>query len=321
MSISFNRQVIDEFRARAGKVGGPFEGGDLLLLTTTGAKSGREHTTPLGYVRDGGLLLVVASNLGAPRHPAWFHNLLAHPLVRVELGAGSHEAVAVPAEGARRDELFARVVRAEPGYGEYQSRTSRTLPVVVLERPAAEAEARAAVTPAAAGTLAGKLLEVHGWLRAQLRQVRAEADAHLAARAAHRGPGEPPAAGLGFQIRQHCLAFCDTLAFHHTGEDAHVFPALAARHPELRDALERLGTEHRAVARLKDELVALLAGIDTVEPVRFRAALDRMAERLTEHLDREEEWLLPVLSAIPFPPGRAPAPPAPETGPGRRPDA
>ncbi|WP_433237111.1 nitroreductase family deazaflavin-dependent oxidoreductase [Streptosporangium sp. CA-135522] len=137
--MSFNQSVIEEFRANGGKVGGPFEGGDLLLLTTTGAKSGTERTTPLAYVRDGDLLLIVASAAGAPRHPAWYHNLLAHPLVRVEIGTEVFTASAVPAEGARRDQLFEHAVRAAPGYADYQARTTRVLPVVVLERSEAEA--------------------------------------------------------------------------------------------------------------------------------------------------------------------------------------
>ncbi|MBB5118752.1 cation-binding protein [Streptomyces eurocidicus] len=300
MPISFNQSVIEEFRAGAGKVGGPFEGGDLLLLTTTGARSGAPHTTPLGYVRHGGLLLVVGSNLGAPAHPDWYHNLLAHPVVRVELGTEEFEAVAVPAEGARRDRLFAHVTRAAPGYADYQERTSRRLPVVALERSG---------HPDAGGareivTLADKLLEVHTWLRAQLKHVLAETDAHLAAVAAHRGPDAPPAPGLGMQIRQHCLAFCGALTFHHTSEDAHVFPALAEHHPRLRDALDRLREEHRTVARIKDGILALLRDAGAADPVRFRAELGRMVAELTAHLDHEEGWVLPVLASVPFPAGR-----------------
>jgi deazaflavin-dependent oxidoreductase (nitroreductase family) len=150
MSTSFNQPIIEEFRANGGKVGGPFEGGDLLLLTTTGAKSGAEHTVPLGYVRDGDLLLVVGSAAGAPRHPAWYHNLLAHPMVRVEIGTEVFEAIAVPAEGARRERLFEHVVRAAPGYADYQTRTTRTLPVVALERSEPErgrAPARSPISP------------------------------------------------------------------------------------------------------------------------------------------------------------------------------
>ncbi|MEU0519197.1 nitroreductase/quinone reductase family protein [Streptosporangium sp. NPDC006007] len=305
MPASFNQPIIEEFRANGGKVGGPFEGGDLLLLTTTGARSGTEHTVPLGYVRDGDLLLVVASAAGAPRHPAWYHNLLAHPVVRVEIGTEVFEAIAVPAEGGRRERLFEHVVRAAPGYVGYQVRTTRILPVVVLER----SEPEAGADPPEVAGLAGKLMEVHTWLRSQLRHVRAEADAHLAARETPRGPGEPPPPGLGLQLRQHCLAFCQSLEFHHSGEDAHVFPALASRHPHLGGTLDRLRDEHRAVARIQGELLALLADIDTADPRRFRTELDRMAERLTAHLDYEEESLLPVLAGIPWPP----APPVPGT--------
>ncbi|MBW5422396.1 nitroreductase family deazaflavin-dependent oxidoreductase [Streptomyces sp. BG9H] len=298
MPTPFNQSVIEEFRAHGGKVGGPFEGSELLLLTTTGAKSGKEHTTPLGFVRDGGLLLLVGSNLGAPRHPDWYHNVLAHPAVTVELGTDTFEAIAVPAEGERRDRLFARVVAAEPGYGDYQAHTSRTLPVVVLERPAHEAD-----IPQEAASLADKMVQVHLWLRGQLKHVREETEAYFAALAAHQGPGVPPAPGLGLRIRQHCLAFCDALAFHHTSEDTHLFPALAGHHPELRATFDRLTEEHREVARIQGELAALLADVGDADPERFRTELARMSAELTDHLDYEEESLLPLLSEIPWPPG------------------
>ncbi|MGW8889894.1 nitroreductase/quinone reductase family protein [Streptomyces sp. NPDC055749] len=305
MPMSFNQSVIEEFRSNAGKVGGPFEGGDLLLLTTTGARSGRPHTTPLGYVVDGDRLLVIGSNLGAHAHPAWYHNLLAHPVVSVEVGTEEFEAIAVPAEGARRDRLFELVVRAEPGYGDYQAATDRVLPVVALER----SEAPPGEGPAEVTTLADKMLEVHTWLRHQLRQVRAETDAHFAARAAHQGsgePGEPPAPGLGLQIRQHCLAFCQTLEFHHTGEDSHIFPVMAGYHPHLSDAFERLREEHRTVATIQGELAALLADIGTADPERFRTELARMSQELTAHFAYEEEQLLPALADVPWPPPMAP---------------
>ncbi|MER5968964.1 nitroreductase/quinone reductase family protein [Streptomyces sp. NPDC002055] len=301
MTPPFNRSVIEEFRARGGKVGGPFEGSDLLLLTTTGTTSGKEHTTPLACFRDGDRLLVVASAAGAPRHPDWYHNLLAHPLVQVESGTEEFSAVAVPAEGAHRDRLFAQVVDAAPGFADYQARTARTLPVVMLER----SEPGPDEAPREITNLADKLIEVHTWLRAQLQQVRAEADAHFAARpaTAAEGSGAPPAPGLGLQIRQHCLAFCQALTFHHTSEDDHVFPSLDAHHPHLRAALDRLRTEHRTVGRIKDELVGLLGSIGTADPHRFRSELERMSEELTAHLDYEEESLIPVLAEIPFPPG------------------
>ncbi|MFJ8195034.1 nitroreductase/quinone reductase family protein [Streptomyces sp. NPDC096094] len=305
MPKSFNQSVIEEFRANAGKVAGPFEGGDLLLLTTTGARSGASRTTPLGYVRHGDSLLVVGSNLGGPRHPGWYHNLLARPVVQVEIGTRSFEALAVPAEGARREELFAHVVRAAPGYGDYQAGTDRLLPVVVLER----AEPDGWEGPGEVRTLADKLLEVHTWLRGQLAQVRAEVDAHFAARASHQGAGAPPAPGLGLQIRQRCLAFCQALEFHHVSEDGHLFPGIARHHPHLADVFDRLGEEHRTIARLQGELAALLAGIRIADPRRFRAELAAMSAELNAHLDHEEETLLPLLADVPWPPAGPPAGP------------
>ncbi|ARX86556.1 hypothetical protein SMD44_06028 [Streptomyces alboflavus] len=159
-------------------------------------------------------------------------------------------------------------------------------------------------------TLADKLLEVHDWLRGQLVELRAEAAAHFAERAAHQGPGQPPAPGLGLQIRQRCLEFCDALTFHHTSEDDHVFPGVAAHHPHLRSTLDRLSTEHRAIARLKESFVGLLADLAAADPEEFLGEFDRLAADLTEHLEYEETWLVPVLAEVPFPP----VAPAPEEG-------
>lgn len=284
---------MEEFRANAGQVGGPFEGGNLLLLTTQGAHTGLEQTSPLGYVRDeDGQLLVVASAGGAPHHPAWYHNLLAHPMVRVEVGEECFGAVAVPTEGAEREHLFAHVVREAPGYADYQARVSRALPVVRLERSAEE-------TPFTG--LVDKLLEVHTWLRAQLRHVTAEAEAYVRARAELPAGADAPPLPLGLQIRQHCLAFCDSLHTHHTSEDQGVFPVLAEKHPDLAPALERLRTEHRTVDRVRRELEGLLADVATADPDRFRAELARMTRELEDHLAYEEEVLIPPLSALPVP--------------------
>ncbi|WP_328582310.1 nitroreductase/quinone reductase family protein [Streptomyces sp. NBC_00370] len=298
MPTSFNQSVIAEFRANVGKVGGPFAGGDLLLLTTTGARSGRPHTTPLGFARDGELLLVVGSNLGGPHHPGWYHNLLAHPVVQVEIGTATYDALAVPAEGTHRDQLFDVCVRAAPGYADYAARTERQLPVVILQRP----EPDGWQPPTEVMSLADKLMEVHTWLRAQLLHVGAEVDAHFAARGAHNGLAEPPPA-LGLQIRQRCLAFCQGLEFHHTSEDAHLFPGIAAHHPDLTDVFAQLAAEHATVARIQDELAALLADITLSDPHRFRAEVARMSAELNAHLDHEEDHLLPLLTHIPWPPG------------------
>ncbi len=132
----YNRQLIEEFRANRGKTGGPFEGRPLLLLTTTGAKSGARRTTPMMYIPDGERLLVIASNIGAPAHPAWYHNLLAHPDVTVEVETKTFEATAVVTEGAERDRLWSRIVELYPFFAEHQAKTTRQIPVIALERRA-----------------------------------------------------------------------------------------------------------------------------------------------------------------------------------------
>jgi deazaflavin-dependent oxidoreductase (nitroreductase family) len=130
----WNRQTIEAFRAHGGKVGGMWEGRPLLLLTTTGAKSGRRHTTPTMYLRDGDRLLIFASKGGAPTHPHWYHNLLAHPEVTVEVGPETYQAIATVITGEQRDRLYARQAELYPQFADYQSRTSRTIPVIALER-------------------------------------------------------------------------------------------------------------------------------------------------------------------------------------------
>jgi deazaflavin-dependent oxidoreductase (nitroreductase family) len=130
----FNRNVIEEFRNNDGNVTGMFENAPLVLLTTTGAKSGREHTTPVVYTRDGDDIVVIASKGGAPNNPAWYHNLVANPLVTVELPGEKFTAKARVAEGAERDRLYRAQADLMPGFDEYQSKTTRRIPVVVLER-------------------------------------------------------------------------------------------------------------------------------------------------------------------------------------------
>ncbi|WP_306796361.1 nitroreductase family deazaflavin-dependent oxidoreductase [Nocardia sp. XZ_19_369] len=134
---SFNQQVIDEFRANAGKVGGMFEGAAMVLITTTGAKSGRRITTPLVYLPDGDRVVLIASNGGNDKHPAWYHNLRADPDLTVEIGTEQYAAKAEVVSGAERDELYARMVEIMPGFAEYQAKTSRVIPVFAVYRSAA----------------------------------------------------------------------------------------------------------------------------------------------------------------------------------------
>ena len=130
----YNREVIEEFRANEGRLGGPWEGRNLLLLTTTGRKSGRQYTTPVVYTPDDDRLLVYASQGGAPDHPDWFLNLVANPQAVVEVGPERYEVIATPLEGEERDREFARQVERAPQFGEYEKRTSRVIPVVALRR-------------------------------------------------------------------------------------------------------------------------------------------------------------------------------------------
>jgi len=130
----YNKQVIEEFRTNEGKVGGPLASTDVLLLTTTGAKSGKRTTAPLGYFVDGDRLLVVASVMGAPKHPDWYLNLVANPDVTIEVGTETIQATAVPLPQPERDEKFAEMAAEAPFLADHQQKTSRVIPVVALER-------------------------------------------------------------------------------------------------------------------------------------------------------------------------------------------
>jgi deazaflavin-dependent oxidoreductase (nitroreductase family) len=132
--MSTNQSVIQEFRENGGQVGGPWEGRDLLLLTTSGRKSGRPRTTPVAYTRDGDRLLVYASKGGAPEDPDWFRNLVADPEVTVEVGPGRYAATAVPLEGEERDRLWAEHTARWPHFADYQAKAGRLIPVVALVR-------------------------------------------------------------------------------------------------------------------------------------------------------------------------------------------
>jgi deazaflavin-dependent oxidoreductase (nitroreductase family) len=124
-----NRKVIEEFRANKGAGDRP-----LLLLTTTGRRTGQRRTTPMMYVPDGDRLLVIASNAGAPKHPDWYHNLVADPRVTVEVGPQTYEATAVVTTGEERERLFAAIQEKYPFFTEHQAGVERQIPVVALER-------------------------------------------------------------------------------------------------------------------------------------------------------------------------------------------
>jgi deazaflavin-dependent oxidoreductase (nitroreductase family) len=133
----FNQPIIDEFRANQGKVGGMFAGAPIVLLTTTGAKSGKKRLNPLAaLVEDDGTVYVFASAAGAPKNPDWYRNLVAHPEVGVEIGSENYTATATPVSGAARDAIYERQKAVMAQFCEYEEKTAgiRTIPVVALER-------------------------------------------------------------------------------------------------------------------------------------------------------------------------------------------
>ena len=129
----WNRQIITEFRENGGKVGGPFEGAPMLILHTTGAKSGKERENPLMYRDEGDAIAIFASKAGAPDNPDWFHNLKADPDVSIEVGTETRALRARIAEGDERDAIWERQKSDYPQFAEYEANTDRVIPVVVLE--------------------------------------------------------------------------------------------------------------------------------------------------------------------------------------------
>jgi deazaflavin-dependent oxidoreductase (nitroreductase family) len=132
--VSGNSEIIDEFRANGGKVGGPFEGATLLLLHTTGAKSGKERINPVMTFDFDGKLLIVGSYAGADVDPAWLHNLRAHPDAHIEIGTDAYDVRARELPADERDAVYPRIVEQVPGFGGYQSKTDRIIPVIELQR-------------------------------------------------------------------------------------------------------------------------------------------------------------------------------------------
>lgn len=273
MPTDFNQQVIEEFRANDGRVGGYFEGARLLLLTTTGARSGAKHTTPVGYLPDGGgRNLIIATAGGSPKHPAWFHNLVANPHVTVEDGIFTYEAKATVLTGDHRDTAFARAVESDPGWADYQAKTTRIIPVVVLEQIAGG--------PPNASSLGAALKMIHDAFRRELGLIRKEF--------AESGKS------LGVQLRMNCLTLCEGLSFHHTAEDTGIFPAIASRFPESAATVEQLKSEHVKIAALIAELEK---AVNMQDMHLARPTVESLIEELETHLAYEEQQLIPLVDA------------------------
>ena len=130
----WNTAIIEEFRANAGRVGGPFAGKTLLILHTVGAKSGKEHINPVAYIADGDRFVIIASKGGAPTNPDWYFNIAANPKVEVEVGTERFHAKASIAGEPERTRLYGKMVEMMPGFAEYQKKTTRVIPVIILVR-------------------------------------------------------------------------------------------------------------------------------------------------------------------------------------------
>ena len=131
---AFNTNIVDEFRANGGKVGGPFEGGTLLLLTTTGAKSGQPRLAPLAYLTIDDKMIIIGSKAGADTNPDWVHNLRANPQAHVEVGSTDYDVIARELPSDERDDVYSKIVEQSPVFGDYQANTSRVIPLFELQK-------------------------------------------------------------------------------------------------------------------------------------------------------------------------------------------
>ena len=130
----WNTQIIEEFRANEGRVGGQFKGAPMILIHHLGARSGTERVSPLVYFPDGDRMVIVASAGGAPKNPDWYHNLKAHPRITVEVGAETFEVDATELTGDERAALWTRIVERMPGFADYQGKVTRQIPLIALTR-------------------------------------------------------------------------------------------------------------------------------------------------------------------------------------------
>lgn len=215
---------------------------------------------------------MIASAGGAPSHPDWFHNLTAIPRVTVEDGVFTYAAEAEVLAGAERDAAFARAVERDPGWAEYQAKTSRVIPVVALR-----AIESGPPNVTGATSWGDGLKAVHDGIRRELGLIRKEI--------AESGPG------LGAQLRINCLTLCKGLHNHHAGEDAALFPFIGSRHPELGAVLELMREEHERIAALLAQLQETVS-TDGADPGLVLPEVERLTDELERHLLHEEEQLI-----------------------------
>ncbi|WP_406346647.1 nitroreductase/quinone reductase family protein [Streptomyces sp. NBC_00648] len=290
--LSWNERVIKEFRANNGRVGGMFEGAPMVLLTTMGRKTGKPHTNPAIYYKDGDRYLVFASNAGRDKHPDWYHNLLESPQVTLEIGTeeGAAKPFATRAEAlkdAERDRYWELQCTIDPAFRDYEAKTDRTIPVVALQPLNLGGDNERS------RMIGQQLVKHHSDLRAELTRLRSGLEQALGG----DGPDGPGAVELTEQLRAHCLTYCYGLQMHHIREDGS-FSAFEARFPHLVPAIAKLREQHHvvetALAEFEEVLEKGLSG-DGGDLERLRGELDRVVSGLEAHFAYEEETLLPAL--------------------------
>ncbi|MFC5182720.1 nitroreductase/quinone reductase family protein [Actinomadura harenae] len=280
-----NRPIVEEFRGNGGKVGGFFAGTPLLLLTTTGSRSGEPRTAPLAYQEDDhGRPVVFATNAGSDHDPLWYRNLVEDPRVTVEIGTSTYTATAIPAHGEDRDRLYDRMADASEAFAGYRERTARRFPVVVLYRVDERRE----------NAIGAELARIHEDLRTALGDLL---------EVAAFGGGPTPT--LLEQLRVRCLTVCGDLESHH-GKEEGVFPRIERLYPALAPVLDELRRQHTVLAGMRAELESLCARAD-LDPEERRAEIERMTVAIDAHFADEERRLLPVLDVVDPAALRAPA--------------
>lgn len=271
-----NRPIVEEFRANGGKVGGYFAGMPLLLLTTTGAKSGEPRTSPLTYREDDhGRLVVFATNAGSDHDPQWYRNLVEDPRVTIETGTSTYRATAIPAHGEERERLHARMAESSEGFAGYLERTSRPFPVVVLYRVDERRE----------NALGEELARIHEDMRFAITDLL-----DLAAF------GTEPTPQMLERLRTHCLTVCGDLRHHH-GKEEGVFPRIERLYPGFAPVIEELRRRHAVLEEKRAEIEALCTRTD-IDPDERLEELTRLTAEIDAHFLDEERRLIPVLDTI-----------------------
>lgn len=271
-----NTQLIEELRTRRENATETRENKRILLLTTVNRETGVPRTTPVEFLLgEGRRILMIALPDGTRPKPEWYDDLLTEPQVTAESGAFAIEARAVTLDDGARDAALNQAAELDPDLDRELSLAPGPPPVMALELISAQP---------AGTTWSSGLKLVHDAFRREMAVIRDELSR--------------PGTRLGAQLRINCLTLCGGLGHHHRGEDDQMLPVVDQHHPELADAVRRLREEHAAMEALLQELQQVI-GSDDADRATVRAEFNRLTAAVEEHLDYEEEQLLPVLDRIP----------------------